>query len=921
MSTQVNRPTDLKQKDADVNRKLQFYGIASAFQAGKVPSNEQIDVALNSFLASKALSHPSPALSTEGKALVADVRDVVSQAKYLLLTKNEGNLLQDFIWQSQKIDGSNAKLPGAPVGADQAKQHGNEALEGLRTLGTLIITNGQFRKLLNDATILIRDIAGDAAQKAANNVNPSEDQLSQIDRPADDNVWHDKPDISTGSLKNQIRSSVPIGKKDLQDAAGDASQSAHPSGSRDPADVASTAGQQSSYDAKSGAQAGAFSGASTLKDRANQNVSDEDKQKVKDKSAEQKERTRNYLSSKMPKERREQTIWRLKKLVVEIQGHPDYQQAINTLLNLAEQYAGHANTVGAHSTGTIKGAHTDDSLQRAEADLKTLIERFANGTSTNDLFEAINNIYRDADKDPELKNWFKSMDKYIRKVLKQQGYIMEDSATEEWNALYDRGNFLLRDRYRNHTDRIVDETKFLADQFERDNQNKKFGESVQKLFTNLGNDENGKPTFKPHLLKDLTEVILPAAFESIQYVPIPRMEYSDPQFDAVIENLVIESDNLMPNIFEFATDNYFRYGRKKIANKNHNAITLSVSGIQMDLRDVAYYIKRKQGSPKLTDQGVADIFLGGSGFSFKIKASTAEKSDKQNFFKIDKVDVDVKNFNIKLKKSKYKLIFGLFKPLMLKFMRPALQKVIEKVIKDKAHELDGILYKVKIEADRALEQAKNNPEEAQNIYQRYVNAAQKQFMQGKQKTEEVASNTKVNVAMTQHDSIFPNIKLPGGISSKATEWKEMGLRGSTWESPVFKIGSASTTNDIPHAPQVHRKEHAVTEGGVRGPQNIGNTSGIASVTTGGSSGPASGTTGISSGTTSDTTGISSAYSSGTAGTSHGNGHAFSNQVDQAFGAERTPAALHENGTNGYSNGKNVTGTTLGANNPVIMGSV
>jgi hypothetical protein len=111
--------------------------------------------------------------------------------------------------------------------------------------------------------------------------------------------------------------------------------------------------------------------------------------------------------------------------------------------------------------------------------------------------------------------------------------------------------------------------------------------------------------------QDLSEVIIPAAFESIRYVPIPRIEYSDPQIDAVIENLVIESDNLMPNIFEFASDNYFRWGRKKIANKNHNSVTLSVSGIQMDLRDVAFYIKRKQGSPKLTDSGVADIFLGG----------------------------------------------------------------------------------------------------------------------------------------------------------------------------------------------------------------------------------------------------------------------------------------------------------------------
>jgi hypothetical protein len=59
----------------------------------------------------------------------------------------------------------------------------------------------------------------------------------------------------------------------------------------------------------------------------------------------------------------------------------------------------------------------------------------------------------------------------------------------------------------------------------------------------------------------------------------------------------------------------------------------------MDLRDVSYYVKRKQGFPSITDLGVADIFLGGSGLSFKMKLSTADKSDRQNFFKVDKVSV------------------------------------------------------------------------------------------------------------------------------------------------------------------------------------------------------------------------------------------------------------------------------------------
>jgi len=464
---------------------------------------------------------------------------------------------------------------------------------------------------------------------------------------------------------------------------------------------------------------------------------------------------------------------------------------------------------------------------------------------------------------------------------------MEDRATDEWNELYDRGNFLLRDRYRNHTDRIVDETKFLADQFDKDPMNKRFAESMNKLFNDLGNDENGKPTFKPHLVKDLSEVILPGIFESIRYVPIPRIEFSDPQIDAVVENLVIESDNLMPNILEVANDNYFRWGRKKVANTNKNSIQLSVSGIQMDLKDVSYYVKRKQGFPSLTDTGIADIYLGGSGLSFKMKLSTADKKDRQNFFKVDKVDVDVKNFNIKLQKSKHKILFAIAKPTMLKVIRPALQKVLEKQIKDQVHELDSLLYQVKLEADRAAEEVKNNPEQAENIYSRYVSAFQKKFLQGKKKAEEINAKTKVNMAMTKQDSIFPNIHLPGGISSKATEYKETATKGDSWESPIFTLGSASKSSNIASAPKVTSKPHNVTEGGVRGPQNVGNTDSMANQV----SDP-------------------SAQARGQ------NGNTFGNQVDQAFSQEGTPTAA----LNGKSNGQTNGNTTLGSNNPVLTGS-
>lgn len=102
---------------------------------------------MNSALGWNGLKSPPKNLSDEGKALCADLRDVIEKAKVLLLTKNEGNLLQDFIWQTQKIGSGDAKGVSAPVDKETAKQHGQEAVEGLRTLGTLLITNGQFRKL------------------------------------------------------------------------------------------------------------------------------------------------------------------------------------------------------------------------------------------------------------------------------------------------------------------------------------------------------------------------------------------------------------------------------------------------------------------------------------------------------------------------------------------------------------------------------------------------------------------------------------------------------------------------------------------------------------------------------------------------------------------------------------------------------
>ena len=176
---------------------------------------------------------------------------------------------------------------------------------------------------MSDASVLLRDIAGDAAQKTATKINPSEDDLNQIDEPAEDNTWHDLPSASNlkSQAKEQYNKQKPFSRNDLQNAAGDATQAAHPSGSRDPADAAMLEAESRDQGTDSGMDpdAGANTAMDNLRGQASANVPDE----TKDKARNARERTKNYMREKVPKERRDQTIFRLKKMIVEIQSHSD----------------------------------------------------------------------------------------------------------------------------------------------------------------------------------------------------------------------------------------------------------------------------------------------------------------------------------------------------------------------------------------------------------------------------------------------------------------------------------------------------------------------------------------------------------------------------------------------------------------------
>ncbi|KAK9337930.1 hypothetical protein V1521DRAFT_367724 [Lipomyces starkeyi] len=759
----TSRPTSYNRREHDIERKIQLYGIYQAFKLGKMPTNKQIDVALNSFLATDFMNPDSAwnrRLSEEGRLLLKDFVKVVENAKILVLTKNYDDLFQEFVWHSSKmtiIEGHEPGLTTTSTGdaeKDSATLYDHDVIKDLRDLGSLIITNGQFRKLLSDCITLLRDMAADVGTGAAEKIRPSGDQIAKIDEPAADDTWHQAPDYgkleqARGALKKEN-----LNRDQLHQAREEHAEEID-----------------------------------KAKEAKNQRIN----------------RAKDYLNKKISRERRDQVFFRLKKMVVEIQGHPDYQNAIDSLLDLGETYKRHLRTAADQSQSKVKKISENDHLELAQHNLKAsiLIERFANNTSLDDLLDTFNDLYVDADNDPVLKGWFRDLDAYVRKVLKQQGYIISDPANDEFNEIYNRGNDIFTHRYSDYIDQFQYEFNYLIDQFQVDALNKQFGDSITTLFTDLGTDENGEFVFKKHPVKNITDVILPELFEKTRYVPLPRIEYTGPDLDVVVENLVIESGDFFPNLVDIQNHSFIRWGRKAISKGLRSKFIVNASGIQCDLKDACYYVHKKAGFPSIRDTGIADFFLGREGISIKMHLSTADSKNRNSFFNVDKVEVNIKDLEVKLKKSNHKLLFSIFRPLLIAVAKPGLKRVLQKQILETFDQLDETAYKIHLDKKRIAADMRQNPdvEMKPSTFQMYMDAAKSEILRQKKEREMEAKGTKpegkVNVAMTRDDTILKNIVLPTGYTStKATMFKKMAAEGDRWKSKVFSIGTAAPSKEF-----------------------------------------------------------------------------------------------------------------------------
>ncbi|GAA5978322.1 hypothetical protein JCM10908_004313 [Rhodotorula pacifica] len=927
----VTSPTDPAYKAVDTDRKLKLYGVIQAFREGKTPNNRQCLETLDYVIDHSPIDERK--LSKDGRTLVEDSRDIIRTLRTIVAEKNDDEAIQNFIYHTRKTSTPSASdIKNVSTGTDQQQmqQDGQQAVEHLRTLGKLIFTNSEARKLLKDIGILGRDIAADGAAKVAEVARPDEDQLRQIDEPAPSNQWvgpngekrdHNSSVPDTGlqekkeqlqearekkdSLKQELKDDVKSRGENVANSADQAQQSqagpatGHIGSARDAAGVAantaqqhgaggnygstgqafgstdptygstglvgadahhngqppyfggvpaggagstlttqpgqtlstsqggfasaqggnfgsaqagnfsSTGGfdQQQQDEARARAQAGKDAGVDQAKDEAKglknkllAKVPDEHK----DRADEQVQKTKDYLHEKLPQERIDRFTYRLKKVIVECQRHQDYQAAIDFFLDKAEHYQVQAKSATQQSGGTVASIRHDDNFQSATSELRSILERFANGESMQPIFDSVDQLYTDAKNDDGLRQWFRELDHYIRLCLQEPGYIMKDEADRRGRELRESGKHYWdpkNGKYSGHKDNFFNSVQNFFTSYADDGLNQRLGESVKSLVTDLFLNSEGNITWKPELWTDIRKVILPTLFQQIGYVPIPRAEYSSRDVDLVVENLTLETANLLPNIFEIEARNYFKLSQyDQLGDVSKHSFWVSFSQVQCDLKDVAFYIKKKTGFPKLTDSGYADVFLGGKGLSGKVHLESTGR--KHHAFKVVNVDIKIDKLKFAVRDSKHATLINFLRPLATGLIKSAISKALEAAIRSGLEQVDMQLS----DLSERLEDAKHQEGTSKiDALKQSFNTKKNEAERKKEKAQEMAPDGKFSLTLDPKDKIV-NWEAPDSTLAKMEVQKENARKTGNvgWESPAFTlvgdhaVGAKSTSNSHGH---------------------------------------------------------------------------------------------------------------------------
>ncbi|KAK9768549.1 hypothetical protein K7432_000758 [Basidiobolus ranarum] len=382
-------------------------------------------------------------------------------------------------------------------------------------------------------------------------------------------------------------------------------------------------------------------------------------------------------------DQRTHLMQRVKAIFREVQGNPDFQTAVDELLSIFSTLKDH----GRHATNTVsetaaaKHEVAEDDVSVARENARELVENFAGQKSLDPLLMAFRDLSNKVDEDPHLGEFLQDIKTFVHRSIREYDYVDRPGYTDDANRIVERGHAIMEGKYRGLFTRITDELSNFNLALKSDKTTKRFVRDLEAFARDLFLDESGNPTFKYDLVKDFAKLI-PVIAEKMDYVPLPRVEQSDEKMDVVLDNVVIQCSNILPNFVHIKTDTVVDtnlHAEQNVRNK----VYVKLSHVQVKVKDAAFYYRMKT-FPKMTDVGYIDVEMPEDGIELDLLLNTnPAKGKKAHLYEVLDCNTRVNDLKLKIHGSKHSTRYKLLAP----FINSKVKKIIEQMVPQKLTEM------------------------------------------------------------------------------------------------------------------------------------------------------------------------------------------------------------------------------------------
>jgi hypothetical protein len=597
-----------------LHEKLHTYQQVRALSKGFMPDTEQVIINLRTLLASDLLNESNPDLSESGRRLVRYSRQWLQQFIELLRRKNDRDQIQDLIWFLSK---SRVSIDTDDIARrakrSKAKADTVAAYQSLRTVGSLLLLNDDFRTFLADLNVIGREVFRDSAfklsetaEEAGKKLEPSEKSKQLVAQPGDD---------------KQL--GAPSGQELGEEVA----------------DVSKVVANGTAQVAKTAAE--------SAKDRL---------------EGEEGQTLLNRLK---------QAILSLRQRQDYSQSVSTLSLLIQRYAFVYSRAASEISSVAAEDT------HENEELDRAVKNAWALLTSFGDPQEWRKCEEYLNKVMSHRDNDPQFEDMMTEVGNSLQKMLTDpQALESAPDKFEELKAkskevgkessLHEDVQNLLAQTERTFRSVLQDEDihKLL-----------RTSQRILALLSPASRNYNPElvqdavNVFVPLLISAIQYIPIPRLEVSTPDIDI-LLE------NLIIEpGTTVNKTSFLPYRLKVETYNdidIFRTHTLRTATSMKNLMTIKLDGLSMRADEIGFWLRAHSGLFRLADQGIASFALDERGVDIHVDVEIGRERLEQ-ILTLKGVRVHIHKLNYVLRKSKFSWLGFLFKPLL----RPILRKTME----------------------------------------------------------------------------------------------------------------------------------------------------------------------------------------------------------------------------------------------------